>query len=105
MSLDLAKTIPQVTSLAARTQRDREDRLLRVALAVEQMRASSFDDVRAKQAAAGNRPYFWAEATESLGAAYPQPSAPPDFCVASADGSHIDVGPPLARPLRPHKHR
>ena len=98
MALDLAGTVHQLDALAQRVKADRDDRGERLYHAVEAMRRVDPAEARRKADSNQGRPYLCAGLVDGLADRYLPPEAPQDFCVASVDGSHIDVDRHL--PLR-----
>lgn len=92
MPLDFGETISQLDQVVdslGRGWEDRESRL--VALLEAAARLSPAIAVEGAQSSAANRPFLAAQVEESLLGGYPPPALPPDWSVASVDGSHIDV--------------
>ena len=92
MALDLAQTAAQVDSLASRLQMTSDQRQLRLERLLEVVDEAGQRDVAARIAESGDRPFLAAMPLEELAARHDPPPTPADFCVASVDGSHIDVG-------------
>ena len=91
MSLDLGETINQLEQVAqdmGHTQHDRAARLDSLLGAAAQVNAAA---VMEKTRYAADRPYLAAQVTDSLVGSYAPTAPPADWCVASVDGSHIDV--------------
>ena len=89
--MDLGKTVSQIDSLAgqlADVRDDRANRLSNVLAALESVDAARLAD---RVEAAGGRPFLCATPEDALDARYAPDTLPADFCVASVDGSHIDV--------------
>ena len=91
MPFDLGEIALQLDQAARRlvnTQNDRRSRLESLLDA-----ASRVEDGVAAEATytPSERPYLAAQVTESLVGSYNGTAAPQDWCVASVDGSHIDV--------------
>ena len=95
MSLDLAKTIGQIDALVERLSEGTDDRDQRLGRALTAMREADASEVRQKAESSQGRPYLCAGLPSSngdgLAGSYSPPEVPRDFCVASVDGSHIDV--------------
>ena len=92
MGLDLASAAHQIDTAARRLDDDRDDRDHRLALALRAFReAASSPDLLDKAASSHGRPFLCASLVEGLAGRHTPPKLPSDFCVASVDGSHIDV--------------
>ena len=91
MSLDLARTVPQLEALARRMAGDSDDRNERLQGAVDSMRESDPAEVRRVSASTQGRPYLFSGVAESLSSRHSAVALPKDFFVAASDGSHIDV--------------
>ena len=91
MSLDLGKTLQQIDSLAQRLDRSRDDRARRLDYALKAMREADAAELKQKVDGSQGRPYLCAALVDGLAEVYAPRDLPPDFCVASVDGSHIDV--------------
>ena len=91
MSLDVTKTVVQIDSLAQRLDRARDDRAQRLGRALEAMRGADASEVGQKAQSSQGRPYMCAGLVDGLASRYSPQAVPQDFCVASVDGSHIDV--------------
>ena len=92
MSLDLSETMAQLEALgeslhgAWQAQRDR------LARSVRALEAAERDALNRRADESQGRTFFLpAEALEPPGARHAAQDPPTDFCVVSADGSHIDV--------------
>jgi hypothetical protein len=92
MSLDLTKVAGQVIAMVAglRDRRGEDEKRLRFALDTLGDEAIDLDALK-KKIEAGRTTWLVANIVEGLNKRYPLPSAPPDFTVLAADGSHIDV--------------
>ena len=90
MSLDLAKTAVQIDSLAHGLGDSRAGWAQRLGRALEAMREASASEVKKVDSSQG-RPFLYAGLVDGLGGRYSPQEAPRDYCVASVDGSHIDV--------------
>jgi hypothetical protein len=91
MALDLSQTLQQLDSLVERLNGSRDDRAQRLASAVTAMRQADASEVRQKIEFSQGRPYLCASVVDSFAGSYSPQPVPGDFCVASVDGSHIDV--------------
>ena len=91
MSLDLAKTVAQIDTLAQRLDDGRDDWAERLDHALRAMREADALELAQKVASSQGRPYLCAGLVDGLAGKYGPREVPPDFCVASVDGSHIDV--------------
>jgi len=91
MSLDLARAVQQIDALAQRLDVGRDDRARRLDHALNAMRGADTSEVRSKADLGQGRPYLYATPVDGLADRYGPPQVPGDFCVASVDGSHIDV--------------
>ena len=91
MSLDLSQTLQQIDSLAQRLDQGRDDRAQRLDYALKAMREADAADLKQKVDGSQGRPYMCASLVDGFADAYGPRELPPDFCVASVDGSHIDV--------------
>ena len=91
MALDLGETVTQLDQLAhhlGNAQADRTARLEAFLAAASQVTAPTAQE---KTRYEPGRPFLAAQVTDALVGSY-SPTAPPaDWCVASVDGSHIDV--------------
>ena len=91
MALDLAKTVEQIDALARRLTDGADDREQRLGRALTAMAEADGPEVRRKLDSNKGRPYMCAVPVDRLSGSYSAPQLPQDFCVASVDGSHIDV--------------
>ncbi|MCE2462622.1 MAG: DNA double-strand break repair nuclease NurA [Dehalococcoidia bacterium] len=93
MGLDLSQTLQQLDSLAGRLNGSRDDRARRLAGMVAAMSQADASEVRRKAEAEYNRErtYLCAIPVDRFAGSYSPRPVPGDFCVASSDGSHIDV--------------
>ena len=91
MGLDLAKTIAQLDAVALGLQAGQEDRQERLSELLRTMRQADADEVRARVESSQGRPFLAAGVVEELAGKYQPVQVLDDFCVASVDGSHIDV--------------
>ena len=91
MALDLNHTILQLDVLAQRVSDGREDWTNRLNRALDAMRGADAFEVKQKVASSHGRPFLCAGPVEGLADRYGPQGLPADFCVASVDGSHIDV--------------
>ena len=85
---EIALQLDQAARRLANTQNDRQSRLEAL------LDAASRVETAVTAAAAftpSERPYLAAQVTQSLVGSYSCPAPPQDWCVASVDGSHIDV--------------
>jgi hypothetical protein len=92
VSLDLTKIAGQVFAMIAalRDGRAEQAKRLRFALDTLNSEAINLDDLKRK-IKAGKTTWLVADIVEGLNKQYPSPTAPTDFTVLAADGSHIDV--------------
>ena len=91
MSLDLARAVVQIDALAERLDFRKDDRARRLDQALETMRGADAGEARRKADLGQGRPYLYATPVEGLTDRYSARQVPEEFCVASVDGSHIDV--------------
>lgn len=91
MALDLGQTVQQVETLAQRLDDARDDRAQRLKSALRAMTEADGSEVRRKAESSQGRPFLCAGVVEGLDGRHSTPQVPADFCVASVDGSHIDV--------------
>ena len=89
--MDLAKTAAQLEGLAERLQHTAEHRDQRLGELMQVMVEADSQQVAAKLSASQSRPFLAAEPIGALADRHQPISLPTDFCVASVDGSHIDV--------------
>jgi hypothetical protein len=92
LALDLARTALQIDDMAlAIRERDtgRRQRLRNAASAIGAFDVERYEALRAQNEASIRYPA--AIVLEQPNAAYDAPALPDDFCVAAADGSHIDA--------------
>ena len=91
MSLDLGETVTQLDQLAqhlGNSRADRTGRLEAFLAAASQVTALA---AKTKTGYEPGRPFLAAQVTDALVGSYPPTAPPPAWCVASVDGSHIDV--------------
>ena len=91
MGLDLGQTLRQMDTLAQRLDNGRDDRAQRLARALKAMREADPSAVKRKLEHSRDRPFLCAALVDGLADTYRPRDMPHDFCVASVDGSHIDV--------------
>ena len=91
MALDLSKTLVQLDGLARRLSDRQDDWAQRLGRALDAMKGADPSQVRQKISSNVGRPYLCADLVDGLAGAYGPQAIPEDFCVASVDGSHIDV--------------
>ena len=91
MSLDLARAVEQIDALAQRLDVGRDDRARRLDDALRAMRGADASEARRKADLGQGRHYLYATPVDGLADRYGAPQVPGEFCVASVDGSHIDV--------------
>lgn len=96
MALDLNLTVQQIDSLALRLTEGRDDRARRLAYALRAMAEADPDRLDQKLASSQGRPYMCAGIVDGFAGRHQAGELPQDFCVASVDGSHIDVDRHLA---------
>ena len=91
MSLDLGETVTQLDQLAqhlGNSRADRTGRLDAFLVAASQVTAATAQE---KTVYEPGRPFLAAQVTGALAGSHSPTAPPPDWCVASVDGSHIDV--------------
>ena len=98
MGLDLHVTVQQIDALALRLSEGRDDRARRLADALRTMAGADSGVLGQKVASSQGRPYMCAGIVGGFAGTHQPGKLPEDFCVASVDGSHIDVDRHL--PLR-----
>ena len=91
MALDIGQIAQQVDTLAQRLDDARDDRARRLDSALRAMTESDASEMRQKAESSQGRPFLCAGVVEGLDGRRPPPEVPGDFCVASVDGSHMDV--------------
>lgn len=91
MGLDLRPTLEQLDALAQRVSDGREEWTNRLHRAIESMRGADASEVKQKVASSQGRPFLCAGPVDGLAGRYEPQELPVDFCVASVDGSHIDI--------------
>ena len=91
MALDLNLTVQQIDSLAQRLTKGRDDRARRLADSLRVMAGADPGKLAQKLASSQGRPYMCAGIVGGLAGRHQAGKLPEDFCVASVDGSHIDV--------------
>jgi GNAT superfamily N-acetyltransferase len=92
MSLDLSETMAQLEALGERLQGAWQAQRDRLARSVRVLEAAEGDALNRRVADSQGHTFFLpADTLEPPGARYPAADPPADFCVLSADGSHIDV--------------
>ena len=91
MPLDLGETLTQLDQMAQHLGNTRTDRTGRLAAFVAAASQVSLATAKEKTRYEPGRPFLAAQVTDALIGSH-SPTAPPrDWCVASVDGSHIDV--------------
>ena len=97
MSLDLISTATQIDGMAVDLSAHRTEREARLRRALEAVEGFSLDGYGAARDLAGEALRWAAPAVlEAPRSHHAPPPVPADFCVASVDGSHIDVDRHLA---------
>jgi len=92
MSLDLTVVVKQISEMVVRLKNGREERLGKISRAGTTLQEQSAKtDALQKKIALSKTTWLVAQPVEKLDNVYPLPSAPEDFYVLAADGSHIDV--------------
>ena len=91
MALDFAQTASQIDALAFQTKGSSDGRRSALAQLLQIMEEATADDVAARLPALNERPFMAAVPQEKLSARHDPPEPYTDYCVASVDGSHIDV--------------
>ena len=91
MALDMAETLAQMDSLALRLTESRDDRETRLRQAMTAMVEADPAELKRKADSDQGRPYLYASPLGGFAERREPPEIPADFCVASVDGSHIDV--------------
>ena len=95
MGLDLGQTVQQIDILAQRLSDGTDDRAQRLGRALQAMSESDPSEVRRTADSSQGRPFLCAglpsNDEDGLAGSHPPMDLPQDFCVASVDGSHIDV--------------
>ena len=91
MPFDLGEIALQLDQAARRLVNTRNDRHLRLESLLDAASRVERGVAEAATYAPSERPYLAAQVTESLVGSYGDPVSPQDWCVASVDGSHIDV--------------
>jgi len=91
MALDLTKTVSQIDTLAQHLTNVRDDRARRLGRVLDAVASADVEQLAAKVEAGHGRPFLCASPEDAPGARYAPTEIPADFCVASVDGSHIDV--------------
>ena len=91
MSLDLGETVTQLDQLARHLGDSRADRTGRLDAFLAAASQISLSTAKEKTGYEPGRPFLAAQVTDALVGSYSPTSPPTDWCVASVDGSHIDV--------------
>ena len=91
MALDMAETLAQMDSLSQRLAESRDDRETRLRQAMTAMVSADAAEVKRKADSGQGRPYLYASPADSFAETLAPHAIPGNFCVASVDGSHIDV--------------
>ena len=87
----MSKTLAQIDNLAQRLDEDRDDRAHRLDFALRSMKEADPHLLKQKVDSSQGRPFLCAGLVDGLADTYNPRDIPGDFCVASVDGSHIDV--------------
>ena len=96
MALDIAQTAFQIDALALHAKGISDDRRTALTRMLQTMEQASEEQVAARLPAPNERPFMAAAPQERLSVRHDPPAAYSDYCVASVDGSHIDVDRHLA---------
>ncbi|MEK7807192.1 MAG: DNA double-strand break repair nuclease NurA [Chloroflexota bacterium] len=91
MPLDFGETISQLDQVVESLGRGWEDRESRLQKLVAEAARVTTPDAKERTRYDTARGFLTAQVEESLLGGYPPPTLPPDWSVASVDGSHIDV--------------
>ena len=91
MSLDLSETVVQIDALAGRLTGVWTDHGHRLQTALRAFVEADPLEVKGRADSSQGRPYLFASPVDEFAGRYRPGAAPWDFCVASVDGSHIDV--------------
>jgi hypothetical protein len=92
VSLDLTKVAGQVFAMIAALRDGRAEQAKRLRFALDTLNSEAIDlDDLKRKIKAGKTTWLVADISEGLNKRYPLPTAPTDFTVLAADGSHIDV--------------
>ncbi len=91
MALDIAKTAAQIDGMAGHLANATYDRATQITRVLAAMSSDDAAGLTARVEASRGRPFLCATPEDALDARYSPASLPPNFCVASVDGSHIDV--------------
>ena len=91
MALDLGETVIQLDQLAQHLGNTRADRTGRLDAFLAAASRVTTATAKEKTGYEPGRPFLAAQVTGALVGAYSPTAPPPDWCVASVDGSHIDV--------------
>ncbi|PKB83443.1 MAG: hypothetical protein BZY88_02020 [SAR202 cluster bacterium Io17-Chloro-G9] len=91
MSLDLGETVTQLDQLATQIGNVRTDRTGRLEAFLAAASQIDAPTAREKTGFEPGRPFLAAQVVDALTGSYSPTAPPPDWCVASVDGSHIDV--------------
>lgn len=91
MALDLIKTFPQIDTLTRNLSGVQGERSRRLSAVVAAMQSAVIQQLAAKIETGRGRPFLFATPVDPVGTRYKPTKLPADFCVASVDGSHIDV--------------
>ena len=91
MALDLGETVTQLDQLAQHLGNARADRTGRLEAFLDAASQVTAPTAREKTGYEPGRPFLAAQVTDALVGSYSPTAPPPAWCVASVDGSHIDV--------------
>ena len=91
MSLDLGETVTQLDQVAQHLGNSRADRTGRLEAFLAAASQVTAPTAKEKTRYEPGRPFLAAQVTDALVGSYSPTEPPPDWCVASVDGSHIDV--------------
>ena len=91
MALDIAQTASQIDALALHAKDSSDGRRAALARLLQVMEEATEQDVAARLPAPNERPFMAATPQERLSARHDPPVPNANYCVASVDGSHIDV--------------
>ncbi len=91
MPFDLGEVALQLEQAARSLVQSQNDRQLRLASLLDAAAQAGQAPTDAATNAMSERPYLSARVTDALIGNYPNPPPPENWCVASVDGSHVDV--------------
>ncbi len=91
MALDIGQTASQIDALASHAKGASDERRLALERMLHVMEKATEADVAARLPVPNERPFMAAVPQEKLSTRHDPPATCADYCVASVDGSHIDV--------------